>query len=250
MEHTAPDISVIIPIYNVEEYLEACLDSVVEQTKDNLEVILIDDGSQDGSSEIAKRYAQTYSYFHYHCQENGGLGRARNVGATFATGKYITFLDSDDMVTPDAYQTMFDLAQRNGSELTICNVARFDSTKMFDSPLHKRTFDSIAECTHISEDPSLIYDTTSWNKLILRSFWLKHHFQFPERILYEDIPVTIPMHCVANRVSVMRSVGYLWRVRDGASKSITQNTTSMANLLDRITVMQIVDRFFAGIHME
>ena len=60
MEHTAPDISVIIPIYNVEEYLEACLDSVVEQTKDNLEVILIDDGSQDGSSEIAKRYAQTY----------------------------------------------------------------------------------------------------------------------------------------------------------------------------------------------
>lgn len=80
MEHTAPDISVIIPIYNVEEYLEACLDSVVEQTKDNLEVILIDDGSQDGSSEIAKRYAQTYSYFHYHCQENGGLGRARNVG--------------------------------------------------------------------------------------------------------------------------------------------------------------------------
>lgn len=244
MEHTAPDISVIIPIYNVEEYLEACLDSVVEQTKDNLEVILIDDGSQDGSSEIAKRYAQTYSYFHYHCQENGGLGRARNVGATFATGKYITFLDSDDMVTPDAYQTMFDLAQRNGSELTICNVARFDSTKMFDSPLHKRTFDSIAECTHISEDPSLIYDTTSWNKLILRSFWLKHHFQFPERILYEDIPVTIPMHCVANRVSVMRSVGYLWRVRDGASKSITQNTTSMANLLDRITVMQMVDRFF------
>ncbi len=245
MEQTMPDISVIIPIYNVEEYLEACLDSVVEQVKDNLEVILVDDGSQDGSSEIAKRYAQAYPYFHYHCQENGGLGRARNVGVTFATGKYIIFLDSDDVVTPDAYQTMFDLAERNGSELTICNVARFNSTKTFDSPLHRRTFDSVAECTHISEDPSLMYDTTSWNKLILRSFWLEHNFQFPERILYEDIPVTIPMHCLANRVSVMRSVGYLWRVRDGATKSITQNTSSMDNLTDRITVMQMVDRFFA-----
>lgn len=64
MEQKTPDISVIIPIYNVEEYLEACLDSVVQQTKDNLEVIMIDDGSQDGSGAIARRYAQTYPYFH------------------------------------------------------------------------------------------------------------------------------------------------------------------------------------------
>lgn len=78
----------------------------------------------------------------------------------------------------------------------------------------------------------------------MRSFWNAHHFAFPEHILYEDIPVTIPMHCVANNVSVMRSVGYLWRVRDGASKSITQNTSSMDNLKDRLAVMKMVDRFF------
>lgn len=244
MEQKTPDISVIIPIYNVEEYLEACLDSVVQQTKDNLEVIMIDDGSQDGSGAIARRYAQTYPYFHYHKQENGGLGRARNVGVSLASGKYIIFLDSDDMVTPDAYETMFCLAERNQSELTVCNVARFNSTRTFDSPLHRRTFDSIEECTHISKDYNLIYDTTSWNKLILRSFWNAHHFAFPEHILYEDIPVTIPMHCVANNVSVMRSVGYLWRVRDGASKSITQNTSSMDNLKDRLAVMKMVGRFF------
>lgn len=243
------DISVIVPVYNVEEYLEECLDSLLAQTKDRLEVILIDDGSQDSSGEIAKAYAAQYENFHYHYEENSGLGHARNYGVTFATGKYIIFLDSDDVVAPDAYEKMFILAERNNSDLTICNVVRFNSKKTWSSALHKRTFDNIEENTHIFKNPNLIYDTTSWNKLIKKSFWLEHHFQFPEHILYEDIPVTIPMHCLANNVSVVRSVGYLWRARDGASKSITQSVSNMANLTDRITVMKMVDRFFEA-HIE
>lgn len=240
----APDISVIIPVYNVEEYLEECLDSVLNQTKDNLEVIMVDNGSTDSSGEIAKSYAEKYDNFHYHFIKNDGLGHARNYAVPFANGKYIIFLDSDDVVPEDAYEKMFNLAEKNNSDLTICNVARFNSRTSWVSTLHKKVFTDIERKTHITENPNLINDTTSWNKLILRSFYLENNFKFPEHILYEDIPVTLPMHYKANNVSVVDSVGYLWRVRDGATKSITQNTSSLDNLKDRIAVMKMVDKFF------
>lgn len=240
----APDISVIIPIYNVEKYIAACLNSVLNQTKNNLEVIMIDDGSTDKSGEIAREYAEKYDHFYYERIENSGLGHARNYAVTMANGKYIAFVDSDDIVVQDAYEKMFCAAEKNGSDLTICNVARFNSKKSWQSSLHKKVFTDTESVTHITKKPNLLYDTTSWNKLILHSFYLNHNFQFPENILYEDIPVTIPMHYFANNVSVVNSVGYLWRVRDGVSKSITQNASDMTNLNDRITVMKMLDEFF------
>lgn len=115
------DISVIIPIYNVEEYLEECLESLLRQGSVNLEALMIDDGSTDGSGVIAKRYAQKYDNFHYHCIVNGGQGRARNYAVPFASGKYIIFLDSDDVIADGMYEKMFRLAEKNNSELTVCS---------------------------------------------------------------------------------------------------------------------------------
>lgn len=243
-ENKRMDISVIIPIYNVEEYLSECLDSVLNQTKDHIEVIMIDDGSTDSSGEIAREYASKYEDWHYYYIENGGLGHARNYGVPKATGKYIIFLDSDDVVTEDAYEKMFDLAEKNNSEFAICNVARFNSQDSWPSNLHRKFFEKMDVNAQITKDLELIYDTTSWNKLILRSFWLENGFQFPENILYEDIPVTIPMHYRAKNVSVVNSVGYLWRVREGNSKSITQSTTDLKNLQDRIAILKMLDKFF------
>ena len=97
-------VSVIIPIYNVEEYLEEGLMSVVHQTLDGIQAIMIDDGSLDRSSDIAKDFADRYDNFEYIRQVNGGLGNARNTGIQYAKGKYIIFLDSDDIVPDDAYQ--------------------------------------------------------------------------------------------------------------------------------------------------
>ena len=85
-------VSVIIPIYNVEEYLEECLQSVVDQTLEDLQVIMVDDGSLDGSTDIAKKFASRYDHFEYVRQVNGGLGNARNTGVKYAKGKYIIFL--------------------------------------------------------------------------------------------------------------------------------------------------------------
>lgn len=244
------DISVIVPVYNVEEYLEECLQSLRDQTKKNIEVIIVNDGSTDSSGRIAKAYARKYNNFLYYYKENGGLGCARNYGVKRANGKYIAFMDSDDVVSLDLYEKMFAYAQRDQSELTICNVLRFNSKKTWASGLHKRVFKDIDLQTHIMENPNLIYDTVSWNKLILRSFYEKNHFSFPENILYEDIPVTIPMHYKANRVSVVESSYYFWRVRDGATKSITQCTDNLTNLQDRIKILKMLDAFFSENNIE
>lgn len=245
MEKKLVDVSVIVPIYNVEEYLEECLASLLRQGEISFEVIMIDDGSTDGSGVIAKRFEDEYENFHYHLIENGGLGHARNYAIQFVQGKYIAFVDSDDVIVDETYEKMFLLAEKNGSELTICNVARFNSKQVWSSVLHKRVFYNIKQKTHIMETTELINDTISCNKLILRSFYQKHDFHFPENIVYEDIPVTIPMHIFANHVSVLEEIGYCWRVRDGASKSITQNTSSMSNLKDRLTVLNMLNKFFA-----
>ena len=100
-------VSVIIPIYNVAEYLEECLESMVRQTIDSLEVIMVDDGSTDISGVIAQEYAKNYDNFFYYLKENGGLGNARNYGIQFVHGDYIIFLDSDDIVPDGAYEAMY-----------------------------------------------------------------------------------------------------------------------------------------------
>ena len=237
-------VSVIIPIYNVEEYLEECLQSVVDQTLEDLQVIMVDDGSLDGSTDIAKKFASRYDHFEYVRQVNGGLGNARNTGVKYAKGKYIIFLDSDDIVPDDAYEKMYLAAEKNHSEMVVGSVARFNSKKDHVSNLHEIAFRKYIDKTHITDNTDLIYDTTSWNKLILKEFWDRNHFEFPERILYEDIPVTIPMHYLANNVTMVQDVCYSWRIRDGANKSITQRADDFTNMRDRITVLRMVDKFF------
>ena len=99
-----PKISVIVPVYNVQEYLEECLDSLVHQTMKEIEVIMVDDGSVDNSAEIMNIYSERYYNFIPVYKENGGLGHARNYGVSYATGEFIIFMDSDDYVTKDAYK--------------------------------------------------------------------------------------------------------------------------------------------------
>ncbi|MBD5082637.1 MAG: glycosyltransferase, partial [Clostridiales bacterium] len=250
MMKNVADISVIVPIYNVEEYLGECLDSILNQTKKDYEVIMVDDGSTDNSGEIAKSYAEKYPNFHYFYKENNGLGCARNYGVEHSNGKYIIFMDSDDKISEDLYEKMFNTAEKNNSDMTICNVARCNSRKAWNSGLHKIAFTNIEPNTHVTKNTNLLYDTTSWNKLILRSFYEENNFAFPENILYEDIPVTIPMHFKANNISVVESSYYYWRVRDGVTKSITQTTDDFTNLYDRLSVMKMVNKFMDDNNIE
>jgi CDP-glycerol glycerophosphotransferase len=101
-----PRVSVVVPVYNVEEFLETCLDSLTAQTFEDFEAILVDDGSTDRSGEIAQRYAERDPRFRVVKQANGGLSKARNTGADEARGEFLVFLDSDDALPPNAYELL------------------------------------------------------------------------------------------------------------------------------------------------
>jgi len=107
------NMTIIVPVYRVEKYLRKCLDSVVNQTMTNIEVIIVDDGSDDGSAAIAEEYAQMFENFTCIHKANGGLASARSSGLKMASGEYIAFLDSDDWVDNFAYETLYNIAVEN-----------------------------------------------------------------------------------------------------------------------------------------
>ena len=120
-------ISIIIPVYNVEKYIRYCLDSVINQTYKNLEIIIVDDGSKDSSGQIADEYALKDSRIKVIHKENGGLSDARNVGLGVITGKYVAFLDSDDVISLDFYEYLYNLIKQNDYDIAECEFLRIPS---------------------------------------------------------------------------------------------------------------------------
>ena len=123
-------VSVIVPIYNAEKYLEQCLDSIVNQTLKEIEIILIDDGSTDGSAEICKKYLDDERVIYFH-KENEGLAAARDDGMKFSKGEYIGFIDSDDWAEPDMYDKMYTAAKTNDSDIVFCNCIQNENGYVF-----------------------------------------------------------------------------------------------------------------------
>ena len=128
MEHTfsTPLISVIVPVYQVEQYLDRCVSSILEQTYDHLEVILIDDGSPDSCPRLCDEWAEKDPRVRVIHQENGGVSSARNAGLDAATGDYIAFVDSDDAIRPNYFETLYALLTEHQAELSICKMLVVD----------------------------------------------------------------------------------------------------------------------------
>ena len=227
-------VSVIVPIYNVEKYLAACLDSIYANTCDlDAEVLLVDDGSTDGSAAIARSFANEHRGFKYVWKENGGVGQARNLGVSMSDSEFIFFIDSDDIITPNTISTMLKTAASTGSELVVCDVRRMsDDGKMSPSPIHIDSFSTLtSNLTHIKRHTKLVNDTTSWNKLLKRDLFERAGVLFPE---------TFPWHYCANSTSVVRRTHYLWRLRSGGEASATQRTLEPTNLATRIAMLNLL----------
>lgn len=240
------DISVIMPMYNVEEnYLRASIGSLLAQTKtEGVELIITDDGSTNGCGVIADEYALNHNNIHVIHAENRGAGPARNNAIKQAKGTYLAFLDADDLMIPDALEKMFDRAEHDRSEVVMINTIRFDSKKESQAGIHRFAFRSLNGVTNALKSPQLIYDTISCNKLIRRDFWERNQLEYPPTSLYEDIPVMTRALLRAEKVSVIRSVGYKWRFRELESKATTQKRREVENMRGRLAILMVLDKMY------
>ncbi|GHC73258.1 hypothetical protein GCM10007079_07030 [Nocardiopsis terrae] len=236
-------LSAIVPIYNVERYLDECLRSLRVQTWKDLEVVMVDDGSPDGSTSIAARYAEEDPRFRLVQQENGGLGAARNTGLRHAGGEFITFVDSDDVIPPYAFGHHVESLRRSGSDFSSGNVHRLSELGTRQSPMHRRIFRTARTRTHITREDTLLVDRLATNKVWRRSFWDRHGLTFPVGVLYEDESVVIPLHFLAEAVDVLSDPVYLWRERPSDDRSITQDRLRPQALEDRFTAVTAVSDF-------
>ncbi|WP_347126968.1 glycosyltransferase family 2 protein, partial [Ligilactobacillus salivarius] len=170
-------ISIIVPIYNVEKYLKRSLDSLVNQTLEDIEIILVDDGSTDNSHKIAEDYKENYSNVLLVTKENGGLSDARNFGLQYASGEYIAFIDSDDYVESQMFERMYNLSE-NGRKKII------ESNFLWEFP-DKNVKDVVKKYNSLNE--YLVKGrVVAWNKIYKKSWLDTLDFKFPVGRLYED----------------------------------------------------------------
>ena len=236
-------ISVVVPVYNVEAYLRECLESVATQSFKDLEVIMVDDGSTDGSVAICEEFAARDERFKLVRQPNGGLGNARNNGAKVATGEFLNFLDSDDVLPKHALRTLIRSLDKTGSDFATGNVHRFNRGGSSPAPFVAKAFTRTRPATHITKFRGLLVDRIAPNKLFRRSFWDQHGFAFPEGVTHEDIPVILPAHFLAKSVDVISEPVYLYRLRETGGLSITQRRLEPKVLLDRLSAVSHVSQF-------
>jgi CDP-glycerol glycerophosphotransferase len=241
----APRVSVVVPVYNVAAYLEACLDSLAQQTMADLEIIMVDDGSTDESPVIAQRFVARDERFRLVRQANAGQGAARNTGIGQSGGEFLAFVDSDDVLPPNAYEALLGALGRTSSDFATGNIRRLTSLGTTRAAFLANAFARERLETHITRFPSLTADRLACNKLFRRSFWDRHGFRFPEGVRNEDIHVIMPAHYLAGSVDVVAETVYLWRRREAGDLSGSQRRVGVKALRDRVAAVDHVSRFLA-----
>lgn len=195
-----PIISIIVPVYKVEQYLSRCIDSILNQAFQDFELILVDDGSPDNCGEICDIYTLKDNRIKVIHKENGGLSDARNTGLDIATGEYISFVDSDDVVHPQMYTRLYDLIQRTGAEIAQCEYARFD--KEIEFQCLSESAEEIV-CTNVEAIDLLIesnrFIPPVWNKLYKRELFSS--IRFPKGKIHEDEFTTYKLFYAANKIA-------------------------------------------------
>ncbi|SDT80747.1 glycosyltransferase family 2 protein [Actinoplanes derwentensis] len=235
-----PLLSIVVPIFDVERYLHACLTSLTGQTLTDLEIVVVDDGSVDTGGDIARAWTRKDPRIRIVEQPNTGLSAARNTGVRAANGTYLAFCDGDDVVPEGAYAALVGSLEETGSDMVSGDVRRLDSGGVRPHPGYEDTFSRARRRTHIRRHTALVRDRMVWNKVFRRSFWdaRKLTFSLPA---YEDAPVMIRAHIEATAVDVLPEVVYLWRIREAGAPSITQRRDDPANLA--ACMRMVVDTF-------
>jgi glycosyltransferase involved in cell wall biosynthesis len=249
MSKRSEKISLIIPIYNVEQYLEECLLSVANQDYDNLEVIMVNDGSTDSSPDIAGVFADTHDHFKLINQKNGGLSAARNRGLKEAAGRYLTFLDSDDFIDSQMVSKMYRLITENSADIAKCGFLMFDD----QTKEAKRFKVDMPEFTVIDtrDDMMMAYmnceiDMVVWNAIYKRELF--DGVRFPEGLNYEDHYATPKILSNAEKFVYTPEIYCYYRKRNGSvtldskPKDLFDKVRSLNRIYEILNKMDLLER--------
>lgn len=234
----SPLLSVIVPVYNVQDYLAECLDSLLAQTLQRMEIILVDDGSTDTSPNIIADYARRDRRIKIVTQPNSGLGAARNSGIAAATAPYITFLDSDDTIPAAAYARMVQTLKRTRSDFAVGAVRRVTHGKISRPPWVQNVHRSERLRITIDEFPDAMQDVIACNRMFRRDFWNERIGPFPVGVAYEDHAPMVAAYVRASAFDILVDTTYNWRIREDLS-SIGQQKHQLQNLVDRVAVKEL-----------
>lgn len=209
-------VSIIVPIYNSEKYLKKCLDSLVEQTLNDIEFILINDGSTDKSDEIIKNYKD--KRIKYYKRTNHGIGATRNFGIDQASGKYIGFVDSDDYVNKDMYLKMYEKCKENNLDIVVCDYIKEEENK---KEIIKFSNFNI---TDLNNHPDLLTEINlaPWNKIYKKSLFDEKTY-YPINVKYEDTPFVALMLSKAKKIGKINDPLYHYTVHNNSQTTIIDN---------------------------
>ena len=248
-----PKISVIVPVYNVEDYLEDALDSIVNQTFNDIEVLMIDDGSTDNSRYIIEKYALDYDNFYAFHKENEGLPITRNYGLKFAKGEYVHFMDSDDFLINDAFEKMYDCASKYNSDVVTTNFYRYNNNKTWFHLISEYVFNDLESNLYninLNQYHNLIWDMSPCNKIYKKDFLDQNNINFVDkRVIFEDNIFSTEVYIKAKTVSVLKDCTYCWRKRsfnESISQSHDKNRGNelyvMAEMVNKLLSENIQDK--------
>ncbi|WP_432204877.1 glycosyltransferase [Cetobacterium somerae] len=224
-------LSVIIPAYNVEKYIKRCIDSVLNQSLKEIEIIIIDDGSKDKTSDICLEISTKNSNIKYKKVENSGCSAARNLGILMSTNKYIAFLDSDDWVDQDMYEEMIKVAEKNDSDIVICGFKKLNEEKKLLSTvkiLEKKNKDDYIDCK------------TEWfsspcNKIYKRDLILKNNIKFLTNVYTgEDMFFNFKSLFFSKKISSINEAYYNYFMNESSVSNNYKNRTDIYIVIDEL----------------
>lgn len=215
-------LSIIIPVYNAQDYLNNCLDSILKQTISDYEIILVNDGSTDFSQKIIDNYSQCFpQIIKSICIANGGQGRARNIALDISSGEYIGFVDSDDYIDPNMFPTLIDLIESQNADIAVCNWYRFEGENF--------TYENYKSASNVLTTAGAV-----WNKLFKKS--LIGNLKFPEGLWYEDFAFSANLLISSKKTVFTEKPLYFYRADN---ISTMRNRNALKNL-DIIEIMEVI----------
>lgn len=243
-------VSVVVPIYMVEQYLKQCIDSLLAQTLQDIEIILVDDGSKDSSGTIANYYASSYSNIKVIHQENHGLGPARNTGLTVASGEYIGFVDSDDWVLPNMYCSLYEAARIYKADIVCGGYSTYtngEMTKEFEHPLAGTIMASHKQIMQMRKNlyghkpgdkETKSFPVTVWSNIYRRDFIEQNNLLF-RKIMSEDTMFNLSAFAQAKSIVFSDCVGYCYRKDEQSSITRTFSPQTLSRYEEFIDALAL-----------